>query len=186
MPVIFGTRWMGKVDAIPGVGHVATRFFYLQFIPLIPVETYLVFREVGEEVQGVRIPFSPKSILVAWFRTACIVAAIGLGLAGFLHLSKRQDVEGALDIVLSVLAVATFLYSYYFGPIAKASYGRAMLLAQRAALAPEQILALEIAYGRMNADQAEQELARLYEQAQKAHEQRLAQEPASPEQFVFK
>ena len=50
MPIIFGTRWMGKVDAVSGVGHVATRFFHVQFLPLIPVESYLIFREVGEQV----------------------------------------------------------------------------------------------------------------------------------------
>lgn len=56
---------MGKVDAVPGVGHVATRFFFLQYLPLIPLETYLVFREVGEEIHGVKIPVSPKSIFIA-------------------------------------------------------------------------------------------------------------------------
>jgi hypothetical protein len=53
IPIVWGTRMMGKVDAVPGVGHVATKFFYLQYVPLIPVETYLVFREVGEQIHGV-------------------------------------------------------------------------------------------------------------------------------------
>ncbi|MGI8981032.1 MAG: hypothetical protein ACR2FY_17530 [Pirellulaceae bacterium] len=50
-------------------------------------------------------------------------------------------------------------------------------------------MALEIAFGRMNADQAELELARIYAEAQKAHERQLQEElptPHSPEQFVFK
>ena len=186
MVVVWGTRMMGKVDAVPGVGHVATRFFYLQFIPLVPVETYLVFREVGEQVYGVKIPFSPKSIFVTWLRTGLILASLGLAFAGCVQFSERREVPGAICIVLSFLSVAAFIYSYYFGPIAKAGYNRAISLAQRAGLEAEKMLALEIAYGRMNADQAERELARLYAEAQRAHEQRLAEEPPSPEQFVFK
>ena len=53
------------------------------------------------------------------------------------------------------LLVGAFVYSYYFGPICRAGYNRAMDLARRANLAPEQFLALEISFGRMSAEQAE-------------------------------
>ena len=186
IPIVWGTRMMGKVDAVPGVGHVATKFFYLQYVPLIPVETYLVFREVGEQIHGVQIPFSPKSILVAWLRTGCVVAAVGLCIAGVIAISERHRADGAICFVGAALLVGAFIYSYYFGPICRAGYNRAMDLARRANVGPEQFLALEISYGRMSADQAELELARIYEQAQKAHEQQLKEEPPAPEQFVLK
>ena len=186
IPIVWGTRMMGKVDAVPGVGHVATKFFYLQYIPLIPVETYLVFREVGEEIHGVRIPFSPKSIVIAWLRAGCVVAALGMLIAGVLVLSERHQAEALMCLVGAVVLVSAFIYSYYFGPICKASYNRAIELAQGASLGPEQLLALEIAYGRMNADQADYELARIYAEAQKAHERQLNEEPPPPDHFVFK
>lgn len=197
IPIVWGTRMMGKVDHVPGVGHVATKFFYLQYVPLIPVETYLVFREVGEQIHGVQIPFSPKSIFVAWLRTGCVLAAIGLTVAGIIAISERHAGEGVVSLVAAGLFAGAFIYSYYFGPICRAGYNRAMELAQRANLGPEQFLALEIAFGRMNADQAEHELARIYAEAQKAHEKQLAempppeqsppsQPPYSPDQFVFK
>lgn len=191
IPIVWGTRMMGKVDAVPGVGHVATKFFYLQYVPLIPVETYLVFREVGEQIHGVQIPFSPKSILVAWLRTGCVVAAVGLLIAGFIAISERHPADGAMCFVGTGLMIGAFIYSYYFGPISKAGYNRAMDLARRANLGPEQFLAIEITYGRMSAEQAEQELARIYELAQKAHEKQLdemppPEPPLSPDQFVFK
>ena len=194
IPIVWGTRMMGKVDAVPGVGHVATKFFYLQYVPLIPVETYLVFREVGEQIHGVQIPFSPKSIFVAWLRTGFVIAAIVLIIAGIIAISERHRAEGAMSFVGAGLFVGAFIYSYYFGPICRAGYNRAMDLARRANLGPEQFLALEITYGRMNADQAEHELARIYAEAQRAHERQLAEipppgppeQPLSPEQFVFK
>ena len=186
IPIVWGTRMMGKVDAVPGVGHVATRFFYLQYVPLIPVETYLVFREVGEQVHGVTIPFSPKSIFVAWLRTGFVLAAGAVGIIGLIRLSEGHQADAAICVVSATIATAAFFYSYQFGPICRAGYNRAMDLARRANLEPEQFLALEIAYGRMNADQAEHELTRIYEEAQRAHERQLAQEPPSPEQFVFK
>jgi len=191
MYIVWGTRMMGKVDAVPGVGHVATKFFYLQYLPLIPVESYLIYREVGEQIHGIRIPFSPKSIFVAWLRTGLVVAAIALLITGIITISERHTTEGVLCFVGVGILAAGFIYSYYFGPICRAGYNRAMHLAQLANLGPEQFLALEIAFGRMNADQAEHELARIYADAQKAHEKQLAQSPPpepplSPEQFVFK
>jgi hypothetical protein len=181
IPIVWGTRMMGKVDAVPGVGHVATKFFYLQYVPLIPVETYLVFQEVGEEIHGVRIPFSPKSIFIAWLRAGCVVAALGLLIAGVVANSERHHAAGAICVLGAALLVGAFFYSYSFGPICRAGYDRAMQLARLANLGPEQFLALEISFGRMNADQAELELVRIYEQAQAAHEKELAQEPPSPD-----
>jgi hypothetical protein len=50
MPVAYfhiGTHVLyGKVDQVPGLFFVATRFFDVQFIPLVPLESFLVFEEV--------------------------------------------------------------------------------------------------------------------------------------------
>ncbi len=182
MPIFFGTRMMGKVDAIPGLGHVATRFFYLQFIPLVPTESLLIFREEGEQIYGVPIPLSFKSMLVAWMRTAFILGAAACALGGFLALSELQPI-GWISLLGCLLLIGAFIYSYYFGPIAKAGYERAMHLARHAGVGAEQMLMLEVTYGRMTADQADQELARLYEAAQRNME-RMEQEEVIQAQLV--
>lgn len=191
IPIVWGTRMMGKVDAVPGVGYVATRFFYLQYVPLVPLETYLVFREVGENIHGVRIPFSPKSILTAWLRTGFAVATLGFVIAAVICFSDRHANRGVAFLFGAALCIAAFVYSYYFGPICRAGYYRAVYLADLANISPEQRLALEITFGRMSAEQADLELARIYAEAQKAHEVQLQnapppEPPLSPDQFVFK
>lgn len=193
IPIVWGTRMMGKVDAVAGVGHVATKFFYVQFVPLIPLETYLVFREVGENIHGVRIPFSPKSILTAWLRTGLTVVTLCLGIATIVCVSHRHLGSGLMFMAGMGFCIAAFVYSYYFGPICRAGYRRSVYLAELANIAPEQRLALEIAFGRMSAEQAELELTRIYAEAQQAHERLLAETPPkppespySPDQFVFK
>src|SRR5688572_788398 len=69
MVIIWGVRFAGKVDAVPQVGHVATRFFHLYYVPLIPVGTFLVTDERDDAFSGLPLPLSPKSILVGWLRT---------------------------------------------------------------------------------------------------------------------
>src|SRR4051812_50211547 len=75
MIYIFGSRLYGKVDQVPGVFHVATKFGHLNFIPLIPMESYIVLSTQGKQFSGVRIPMSGKSVLVTWGRALSVVAA---------------------------------------------------------------------------------------------------------------
>ena len=97
-------------------------------------------------------------------------------------------------LIGAATCIAAFFYSYYFGPICRAGYHRAVYLADLANLAPEQRLALEITFGRMSAEKADLELARIYAEAQKAHEQQLRdappppppEPPMTPDQFIFK
>ena len=70
--IIFGMRRFGWVDEVPGLGTVATTFIHVMFIPLIPVETYVM---TGPN-RGIRIGFSMKSILVAWVRSALFWSAL--------------------------------------------------------------------------------------------------------------
>ncbi len=42
---IFGMRMFGQTDRVPGVFHVATRFFHICFVPLYPMKSILVLEE---------------------------------------------------------------------------------------------------------------------------------------------
>ena len=39
MIIVWGTKLYGKVDEVPGMFHVATRFFHLWYIPLVPLSS---------------------------------------------------------------------------------------------------------------------------------------------------
>jgi hypothetical protein len=75
--IVFGSRLYGRTDEVPGVFFVATEFFQLYYVPLLPLHTYVVLEETGTSWRGVALRyFSRKSILLAWLRIACMVTAI--------------------------------------------------------------------------------------------------------------
>jgi len=162
MIIITGVRLAGKVDAVPRVGHVATRFFHLYYVPLIPLGTVLVVDPESET--GLPLPLSMKSVLAAWLRSA---AWVGLILGAFLGVTRLADnnPERALrGLALAATSAVALVPLYRLRFFRAASYERAMEIVRLAGLSPEQRLMLEVAYGRMNADQAEREWMRQYEQ----------------------
>jgi hypothetical protein len=162
--IVFGTQLFGKVDKVPMLGHVATSFLYIQFVPLIPLGSYLVL----EDGQGaVSVGFSFKSLMVAWLRAALVFGAIGLGIVGIISARDRSAAGIILGICGAVFCIAAMVGSYFIPFIGQASYYRAMDLAQRAGVRPEFRLTLEVHYGRKTAEQADAELAVIYEAEQK-------------------
>ena len=73
---IFGMRMFGQTDRVPGVFHVATRFFHICFVPLYPVKSILVLEEGTGRDGGIPIPMSKNSLAAAWSRG--LAWAIGL------------------------------------------------------------------------------------------------------------
>jgi hypothetical protein len=87
--IVYGYRRYGKVDELPNGCHVASHFFHIWFVPLVPFKSFIVVGEGGEDsFQGVTIPLSGKSVLAGWLRAAFVFGAIGcifaapLGLIG--------------------------------------------------------------------------------------------------------
>lgn len=151
------------------LGHVATSFFYLQFVPLIPLGSYLVL----EDGQGsISVGFSFKSLLVAWLRTALVFGTIALGITGIIALSEQSIAGAVVASAGAMFCAAAMVGSYYVPFVGQASYERAMALADRIGVKPEFRLTLEVAYGRKSADQAEMELAQIYEVQQRELAQR--------------
>lgn len=164
MVVFYGTQLYGKVDRVPMLGHVATSFFYLQFVPLIPLGSYLVL----EDGQGsISVGFSFKSLLVAWLRTALVFAAFGLLIAGIIASGERSPSGMIVGFGGVIFCVGAMIGSYYVPFVGQASYERAMGLADQIGVKPEFRLTLEVHYGRKTAQQAEMELAQIYDAAQR-------------------
>lgn len=77
VPFYCGTRRFGIVDHVPGLFYVATIFYHIYGIPLVPLRSYLFY--FGRSVLGgeitVPIWLSAKSVLMAW--TRLVLAVLG-------------------------------------------------------------------------------------------------------------
>ncbi len=68
----FGQMRCGKVDQFGNLFHVVSEFFQVNFIPVIPLRSYLVLHGAppGSEIP---IPLSGKSVLMGYLRTALVL-----------------------------------------------------------------------------------------------------------------
>jgi hypothetical protein len=80
--IIYGLRWFGPVDGIPGIGEVQTRFVHIWFIPLVPTGSMFVTAETEGGISGLKVPLSFRSIFKAWLRTFLFFSTIGLLFGG--------------------------------------------------------------------------------------------------------
>jgi hypothetical protein len=163
MVIISGTRMAGKVDAIPRIGYVSTRFFHLYWVPLLPLESFLVFSEDGDNINGVPLGLQWKSVLVGWLRGASWLTMVVAPVLAVLTFADHHHIQGSIALASWALAAALLPLLHYFPGIREASYERAIELAERTGLSPESRLMLEVAYGRLTADQADRELERILE-----------------------
>jgi len=160
MIVVWGSKLYGKTDEVPGIFHVATKFWHLWYLPLIPMGTCLVLDETSDESRGVRIPFSYKSVLLAWGRAAAIVLAVFLGfLACRSAFRGHFDVTALVLIVCDAAAFGLFLELKYMRPFRYASYDRAMELAALAQFDERGKTLLLLYFGMINEDQAREILS---------------------------
>lgn len=143
--IIFGTRLFGKVDKVPGLFHVATKFAHVNFLPLIPLEGWLVLEQDGSQWRGLQIPISMKSVAVAWIRFLLGCAALFCFLFGFIGSSRSSG--GASMIVVGLLSLGALIGSYFWSWIAHADAERALELATLAGMTDEGLDRLRVMYG---------------------------------------
>ena len=133
--VIFGTRLMGKSDQVPGLFHVATRFFHIDFVPLIPTATYLVFSQNGSQFRGIKIPMAAKSLFLTWGRFITFVAGvIGLVVAMVTFNKPGSSADWMGPAAIGVSCSVAFVFLRWHRVCTHASYSRACQLAQMVGL----------------------------------------------------
>jgi hypothetical protein len=90
------------------------------------------------------------------------VAIIGSVIFTLFSLSAAKQNPSAfvLPLVIGLAAVTVLVLTYKLKFFTQASYERALQLAQHMGLNDMGLLMIEVTYGRMNAEQAQQELAR--------------------------
>lgn len=147
--VIFGKRLFGQADRVPGLFSVRTQFFHVNFVPLVPLASFLVFEEKGSSSpRGIELKnLRWNSVLLAWVRTplwiACAVGSIlGLVTGGGI---QHDWHTGAPLLAVSLAAGAAWYATYRFSA---ASFERATELARAASLPPQVIAALEQRFSR--------------------------------------
>ncbi len=88
MVIYYGTKLFGKVDRVPGIGFVATRFFHVQGFPLFPLGSYAV-HDGSDGTPGafLEIPLGLrlKSVLAGYLRASFAMAALSFGTLGLLE-----------------------------------------------------------------------------------------------------
>ena len=127
MLFIFGRRLLGKCDEVPGLFHVATQFFHINYLPLVPLGTYVVTSQTGNSFRGVPIALNGKSILCAWGRALSLVGIVVAILCGVIELSGGQadSQEKMTLVVAAVVAGMAFWFTWFSRWSRTASYHRA-------------------------------------------------------------
>ena len=145
---VFGTRLFGQADRVPGLFCVRTKFFHVNFIPLFPLASYLVFEEKGSEGRGIELKkLRWNSVLLAWVRTPLWIAgAVGAVIGLVEGIGVQHDWQTAAPVLgIALVACAAWYASYR---LSAASFERASELARTAGLPPPFIAALEQRFGR--------------------------------------
>ena len=127
MLVIFGSRMFGKTDVVPGVCHVVTKFFHINFLPLIPLESYVVITGSDKDgsFRGKQIGMCLKSVLTAWARAAMVIAGT---ISAVMVLACHEGYAQAIpSIGATILCWSLFYATYRLG---KASVARSICLAR--------------------------------------------------------
>lgn len=101
MIFVFGRRVLGRVAEVDG-SYVVTEFAHLNFVPLIPIRSHLVFEEDGVE-RSVPIRLHLGSVVSAYARTVAVVAAFASFVAGVAAIWSG-DRRATLDRFLLTLA----------------------------------------------------------------------------------
>lgn len=114
--IVFGKRNFGTTHEVPGVFHVTTNFFHIDFVPLCPIASYLILDRAisGRGNMGVAIPLNQKSTRLAY--------GLGVSWASFLisiicliffsntYYPNKQAVILSSLVVVGSLLLGLFLY----------------------------------------------------------------------------
>lgn len=139
--MVFGTRMFGKCDRVPGLFYVATIFAHINYLPLLPTKTYLVFDDGSE--RGLDLPMSGKSIAFGYLRAAFIFGAIAAVVIGLIMIGEgnrrpeNMPLGGGL-VLLAVALMTTWWFSYR---LSNPSLERALHLGGLLGIEPEVVAA---------------------------------------------
>lgn len=142
---IVGDDYWGKVDWVPGMFFVKTRFLHIWWFPLVPRESYLFFDDQPpmEPPRAVRIPMRWKSVLLAWWQAFALVWVLILLFAGGALLAVEDRGIKIHPIILALICwgiAFTFVFFYWLScQWMSPSLSRALQLGAILAIPPETV-----------------------------------------------
>lgn len=127
MIVVFGSTLYGKVRAVPGVCHVATRFLHFFFVPLFPTGAWLVIHERARAQHGVegldgaatvKLPaMNWASVCLGWLRFFLVTVLFVLAIVIATKIGLDRPWSQTLPLlVAAATCVAAFIGSYRLLP----------------------------------------------------------------------
>ena len=141
---VFGNRLFGKVDQVPGLFHVATKFFHVNFVPLVPTKSWLVLHGTEKSGlgtnswRGIRLrSIRWGSVGMAWLRLGLVVAAAAFGFAALAAFLKGTSLATSIGTTLLAVGAAAALVASY--RMARASADSLRRLAAEASM-PEELV----------------------------------------------
>lgn len=161
MLLIYGTSLYGKCDEVPGLFHVATNFVHLYYIPLVPTGSHVVLAKRGSTWQGAPCGLSVKSLLMGWLRAVAIVAILICFGASLMLYSETDYHTMAMFAAVGVAAAFFLIWSYRAGVVCRASYRRAMILADKIGLSDEGKIMIDLAFGKVTQEEVNAMFAEL-------------------------
>jgi hypothetical protein len=155
MIFIFGLRLFGKVDVVPGRFHVATEFYHIQFLPIVPMQTYLVLEEDVDGWRGVKIPLCRKSMTAAWLRTGLFIVAVIAAVLAAVEGSRAGGGQWQQPAGIALAAAAMFAASKWSRAFTHADCKRACELARLAGYRERGIEELRAEFGEAGDEESE-------------------------------
>lgn len=140
--ILYGKSLFGRVDRVPGIFYVATKFFHIGYVPLVPMGSWLVFdgTESEKNWKGIRLGWEWRSIGMAWLRTLILAPGVALLLHGvwgaYLHFGSPSGPSlgsAVLEFAGAALLFIGYGLSHRF---ARASEWRAKQLVLQSGLPP--------------------------------------------------
>jgi hypothetical protein len=141
--VHFGHHHYGKVDVVPDLCYVVTRFVHVNFLPVFPLESRIIVvgMEKDGNYQGVKTTLSLKSIFVAWLRALLFVVVLGSAMISIMltiDFFRGRPGEPAIVVegawCVTILAGVAIWLTYRFN---RAGYARALQLGTELGLEAE-------------------------------------------------
>jgi hypothetical protein len=141
-----GKLMCGKVDQVGNLCYVQTEFFHVLFVPLVPLQTYLVMVQQDKDSpkQAVPLPLCFKSVLIGWARATAILAMIFSAMAG--AVTFIDQAFSKLALLWTVAFLGSMVAYWLTCCFNTASYDRAVQLGERLGIARSVIAEMYLAF----------------------------------------